>query len=1326
MSRRMTWIVSAAGSLLLALLLLLYTPPGLVLVGRLASPLTGGQVRVEGLGGFFPGRLHATRVEVADRQGIWLRIDKVALEWSALALIGNHIDIDSVSAARITVLRRPLPAANKSSGETPRIDIAHLSAPDIELGAAVIGHAVTLAADGNLHFLSVQNMAADLRIARPGSSDSYRIDGSVQDGVARGSALIREGRDGILGKLASLPGLGAINLTVEAAGDASANTVAFRLSAGPLTAQGRGTIALATSHADIDMTLAAPAMAPRPDASWQSLSGEMHVHGAFTSPQVHGHLLLADGRIAGATAGVLTLDVSGDDGRVTLTGAAERLSLPGDAGLLAGAPLKFAAQADLRNPTRPVHLSLGHPLAQLEAVAQTSGPLHASGTLILPTLAPFSPLAHTALAGDARLHATLDQQGKQSRLALDGALRMTGTGLPARLLGKARLALTAALDGEDITASHLSIDGAAVKAEAEGALHNKRLNYNLALNLTDLSRLAGSLQGALTFKAHAAGPLDQAELMGSGSADMATRGFARQRLVIEAKAQGLPAVSSASVALGGRLDDAPLSLRATVAGSTVRHIALTGRWRSLNADADLSRAANGALDGKAALALKRLADIAVFTGSTASGAANAAVTFHNRNGRTGADVDAMLSGFSLAPAAAQSVSLKGTVSDLTGKPQVDMALNAGQIAVQGWTGDAQARAQGPLDRLKLVLDAGLIDANGAKANAHGGAMLDLQHRQLELTALTGDYRALKLALDAPAILDFADGLAVDRLAVHLGKGRLLVAGKLTPELALTASADDISLTDYAVFAQGIGPQGTISGTAELHGTTEGPRGRIRLRGRDLRAAFSPRNMPPAGFALTAQLLGDHAALDASLDAGANAHLTLAGSVPLTAAGEIALHAGGKADLAFLDALTAVSGRRVRGTVTLAGDVTGTLSAPRISGHGSLAGGEIQDYAQGVRIQDITASFGADGSRLTLTQLTARAGPGTLSGSGTVDLTAPDMPIAMNLEVQNARPITSDLITADLSGSLALNGHVKTAMALEGDIQVMQASINVPQSFPPDVAVLNVRRRGQPPPPPPPRQSRVNLNLRVRSAGPIFVRGHGMDADMSGSLRIGGTAGAPAVSGGFSLNRGTFSLAGQTLDFTSGQVRFDGTGLHGRLDPSLNFVAQTVSGGVTATLAITGYASQPKIALTSTPALPQDEVVAHLLFQQSVKQLTPLQLASIAQAAAEMGGIGGGFNPLGSVRQTLGLDRLAVGSVQGGASGTESQTTVEAGRYVSHNVYVGVKQNLSGGTQTQVQVDITRRLKAQATLSTGASTTTVQGNALQDNGSSVGLSYQFQY
>jgi translocation and assembly module TamB len=373
-----------------------------------------------------------------------------------------------------------------------------------------------------------------------------------------------------------------------------------------------------------------------------------------------------------------------------------------------------------------------------------------------------------------------------------------------------------------------------------------------------------------------------------------------------------------------------------------------------------------------------------------------------------------------------------------------------------------------------------------------------------------------------------------------------------------------------------------------------------------------------------------------------------------------------------------------------------------------------------------ADLQAQGGVLRVASLSARAGSGTITGSGTIDVVSPGMPITLTLTAKDARPVASDRVTATLSGELKLTGRLGGAMALGGHIDVQRGDINLPDSFPPDVAVLNVRKRGAPPPPPL-SQSAVSLDIQVAVPGQIFVRGHGVDADFGGRIHVAGTSGVPLVSGGFTMNRGSLSVAGQTLDFTTGKVSFDGTGVRQRLDPTLDLVAQTTSGGVTATLTVTGYASAPKIVLSSSPTLPQDEVLAHLLFQQSMKQLSPLQLAGIAQAVAELGGVGSGFDPLGRVRKTLSLDRLAVGSISTGTLPGQTQTTVEAGKYVLRNVYVGTKQSLSGGTQVQVQIDLTKQLKAQGTLSTMSNATATSGNAAaQDTGSSVGLSYQIEY
>jgi translocation and assembly module TamB len=202
-----------------------------------------------------------------------------------------------------------------------------------------------------------------------------------------------------------------------------------------------------------------------------------------------------------------------------------------------------------------------------------------------------------------------------------------------------------------------------------------------------------------------------------------------------------------------------------------------------------------------------------------------------------------------------------------------------------------------------------------------------------------------------------------------------------------------------------------------------------------------------------------------------------------------------------------------------------------------------------------------------------------------------------------------------------------------------------------------------------------------------------------------------------MRRGTLTVAGTTLTFTKGEVQFGGGGL---TDPDIDFVASSVNGSVTANLEITGPASRPKIVLSSTPELPQDEVLAQLLFGSSESQLSPFQIASIAATLAEFSGAANGLSdPLEGVRSGLGLDRLSVG---GGGSG--STPTLQAGRYVAPGIYVGAKQALGSSTpsngaadpttQATVQIDLTKRLKVEGDAGSG-----VGANA-------VGLTYQFEY
>jgi translocation and assembly module TamB len=119
------------------------------------------------------------------------------------------------------------------------------------------------------------------------------------------------------------------------------------------------------------------------------------------------------------------------------------------------------------------------------------------------------------------------------------------------------------------------------------------------------------------------------------------------------------------------------------------------------------------------------------------------------------------------------------------------------------------------------------------------------------------------------------------------------------------------------------------------------------------------------------------------------------------------------------------------------------------------------------------------------------------------------------------------------------------------------------------------------------------------------------------------------------------------------------------------------------------------------------VLARLLFDRSARELSPFEIAQLAQAVAGATGVGGGGGGfMDRIRRTLGLDRLAVGSSneavqressdgESGRSGTGAPT-LEAGRYVADGVYVGVQQGTEAGTaRAGVRVDITPRLRLEA-------------------------------
>ncbi len=191
-------------------------------------------------------------------------------------------------------------------------------------------------------------------------------------------------------------------------------------------------------------------------------------------------------------------------------------------------------------------------------------------------------------------------------------------------------------------------------------------------------------------------------------------------------------------------------------------------------------------------------------------------------------------------------------------------------------------------------------------------------------------------------------------------------------------------------------------------------------------------------------------------------------------------------------------------------------------------------------------------------------------------------------------------------------------------------------------------------------------MSLKAPRGVFLKGRGLNLELSLDATVTGTTADPVLGGTAHVVRGDFDFAGKRFQFDNrgvvylstdaAKIRLDLTAT--RDDPSL-----------TAVIRIEGTADKPRISLTSTPVLPADEVLSQVLFGASASQLSPLDAATLASAAASMAG-GAGFDITGNLRSFAHLDRLAFGGDTPGA-------ILSGGKYVTNNVYIEIAGSANG-------------------------------------------------
>ncbi len=423
------------------------------------------------------------------------------------------------------------------------------------------------------------------------------------------------------------------------------------------------------------------------------------------------------------------------------------------------------------------------------------------------------------------------------------------------------------------------------------------------------------------------------------------------------------------------------------------------------------------------------------------------------------------------------------------------------------------------------------------------------------------------------------------------------------------------------------------------------------------------------------------------------------------------------DFKDIEKLFSVDDHHMTGTFCADLRLGGTIANPDLSGNLRVVDGAYENVKTGTILRNMEMSLSGHKERLSIDIFRANDG-----GNGTLNLIGhalikpeDDFPFDIRLALDRFYLARNDSVCVRGGGSLTWGGDRKSSRA-SGSIALSMMELRIPERAPSaliDLDVVEINGNSTDSVLLPAEKTEKNpdhemiLDLDIVFPDRVFVRGRGLDSEWGGHLLVQGAVNAPKITGSLSIIRGRFIFLGKRLGIKTGTITLGGVFPP---SPLLHVVTETRSGGATIIMRLTGDIEAPEISLDSIPAMPEDEILAHLLFGRDFARITPWQALIMAQALNSLRGGGSAFDLMGETRRVLHVDQIDVRE----SDEQKGETSVSIGKYVSERVFVELEQGINAdGGRARVEVSLTP-------------TISIETEAGTDAESSLGLFWSWSY
>lgn len=404
----------------------------------------------------------------------------------------------------------------------------------------------------------------------------------------------------------------------------------------------------------------------------------------------------------------------------------------------------------------------------------------------------------------------------------------------------------------------------------------------------------------------------------------------------------------------------------------------------------------------------------------------------------------------------------------------------------------------------------------------------------------------------------------------------------------------------------------------------------------------------------------------------------------------------------------ITPRSVLGPVDFDLVMQGPPALSSLSGTVTARGLRFVSSAENLSAQNANVSARIQGGSADLDYSFDVANGGHVDGSGRMTL-SPPFDADLSSRIRQVTLVEPGLFTAIIDGDVRITGALLGGAVISGQVVLDHTELVVGSEIA-DTSPLPVVRHVNTTAPVLTTLRRAGLgldggsgdvrpvvfglDLELSAPNRIFVRGRGLDAELGGSIHLGGTTANVQPTGEFELRRGRFNLLGRRFTLDKGLVH-----LYGSMVPTIEFEASADAFGVTTTIVVDGTLLKPELHLFSTANVPEDEILSQLIFGRSASDISDFQILQLLASVAETSGWSYG-DLLARIRTRLDLDDL---DIIVDDTGDDSYAAIAAGRYLSDRAYSQVVIGQDGRSRVQLDFDVTDDLSVTGAIGTRGET-----------------------